>query len=879
MRPGLAAAAAVIAVVTGFHAAIWYSLRSEGSAPAVTERFSSLSFAPYDRNVRHPDKGPAVTASQIRSDVDAVANYTRAIRTYSSTMGLELIPSIAAERGLKVSVGAWIDKDEKRNQLEIQNAVGLAKQNSNVESLVVGNETIFRGEKSAAEMADLVRSVKRQTNVPVTTGEIWNVWLDHPELVSAVDYIAAHILPYWEGVTAENVVDRSIDIYNRLRAAYPGKRIVIAEFGWPSAGYNRDAAVPGELAQANVIRTFTSRADALGIDYNIIEAFDAPWKSFEGSVGQYWGIFDADRHLKFSLTGPLEQRSYGRTAILAVLLGFAFCLPMLGMRRITASQTAALGTAACGVGAWVALVVDHWGSHYVTGGNYVTAVMSLLLLGPLVIVILYRFEELTAIVFGRSPERLVELRPRTVPTRFPKVSIHIPAYREPPEMLKQTLDAVARLEWPNLECVVVLNNTPDPAMVEPVRAHCELLGERFKFLNIEKMAGFKAGALRIALEHTAPDAEIIGVIDADYVVHADWLKDLVPVFEDPTVGLVQAPQDHRDGYLSPMHEAMNAEYAGFFDIGMVQRNEDDAIVVHGTMCLIRRAAMMEAGSWSSDTICEDTDLGLTIAENGWKTHYTRRRYGWGLLPDTFEAFKKQRHRWAYGGFQIIRKHWRRFLPGASRLTAAQRRNFLLGWVTWLGAESVGALAAALSLAFVPFVLALGISVPAYVLTLPIITTFLVYVLHFTALYRMRVATTPVRMLGAAIAAMAVQFTVAKAVFDGFRYKDLAFARTAKGNNWLAGAARSFPALPEAVMGSLLMVSALVLHFTNWHTVREVDLYALALAIQSLPFLAAAVIGLAESSPLNDFATWRAAKARMTASLKRLRPSTPPAVTE
>ncbi|OYX83899.1 MAG: glycosyl transferase family 2, partial [Azorhizobium sp. 32-67-21] len=260
MRSGLAAAAAIIAVVTGFHAAIWYSLRPEGTAPAVTERFSSLSFAPYSRDVRHPDKGPPVTADQIRSDVNAVADYTRAIRTYSSTLGLDLIPAIAAERGLKVSVGAWIDKDETRNALEIQNAVALTKQNSNVDALVVGNETIFRGEKSAAEMAELIRSVKRQTNVPVTTGEIWNVWLDHPELVSAVDYIAAHILPYWEGVTAENVVDRSIDIYNRLRAAYPGKRIVIAEFGWPSAGYNRDGAVPGDIAQANVIRTFVSRA-------------------------------------------------------------------------------------------------------------------------------------------------------------------------------------------------------------------------------------------------------------------------------------------------------------------------------------------------------------------------------------------------------------------------------------------------------------------------------------------------------------------------------------------------------------------------------------------------------------------------------------------
>ncbi len=879
MRPGLAVAAAIIVVVTGFHAAIWFSLRPHGTAPAVTERFSSLSFAPYSRDVRHPDKGPPVTAAQIRSDVDAVADYTRAIRTYSSTMGLELIPAIAAERGLKVSVGAWIDKDETRNALEIQNAIGLAKHNSNVEALVVGNETIFRGEKSAAEMAELIRSVKRQTNVPVTTGEIWNVWLDHPELVSAVDFIAAHILPYWEGVTAEAVVDRSIDIYNRLRAAYPGKRIVIAEFGWPSAGYNRDAAVPGEMAQANVIRNFTSRADALGIDYNIIEAFDAPWKSFEGSVGQYWGMFDADRHMKFSLTGPLEQRGFGRTAILAVLLGLAFCLPMLRAGPMTTSQGAVLAAAACAVGSWVALVIDFWATHYVIGGGYVTLVLSLALLGPLALVLLYRVEELSAIAFGRAPTRLVELRPRGTPSRYPKVSIHIPAYREPPEMLKQTLDSVARLEWPNLECVVVLNNTPDPALVEPVRAHCEALGDRFKFLNIEKMAGFKAGALRIALEHTAPDAEIIGIIDADYMVQQDWLKDLVPVFEDPTVGLVQAPQDHRDGHMSPMHEAMNAEYAGFFDIGMVQRNEEDAIVVHGTMCLIRRAAMMEAGSWSSDTICEDTDLGLSIAENGWKTHYTRVRYGWGLLPDTFEAFKKQRHRWAYGGFQIVRKHWRRFLPNASRLNTSQRRHFVLGWVSWLGAESVGALAALLSLLFVPFVLIMGIAVPAHVLTLPIIMTFVVYVLHFIALYRMRVATTPLRMAGAALAAMAVQFTVAKAVFDGFRYKDLAFARTAKGGGWLTGAARSFPALPEAVVGGLLMASAVSLHMTNWHTVREVDLYALALAIQSLPFLAAALIGLAETSRVNDFAAWKLLRTRISGAVRRLRPTAPPAVAE
>ena len=173
----------------------------------------------------------------------------------------------------------------------------------------------------------------------------------------------------------------------------------------------------------------------------------------------------------------------------------------------------------------------------------------------------------------------------------------------------------------------------------PVEEHCRTLGERFKFVREDNLDGFKAGALRLALDHTAPDAEIIGVLDADYVVHPDWLKDLVPLFADPKVGLIQAPQDHRDGERSVMHHAMNGEYAGFFDIGMVQRNEDNAIIVHGTMCLIRRTALAQAGGWSSDTICEDTDLGLTILELGWLAHYTNRRYGHGLLPDSFQRLQ------------------------------------------------------------------------------------------------------------------------------------------------------------------------------------------------------------------------------------------------
>jgi hypothetical protein len=402
--------------------------------------------------------------------------------------------------------------------------------------------------------------------------------------------------------------------------------VVIAEFGWPSAGYNLRNADPGPFEQASVLRNFVTRADAIGMEYNIVEAIDQPWKFFEGGVGPYWGVLNAAREPKFAWTGPIVNPDYWKLAAIAVMVGILMSLPILRLAEATVMQSLMLSAAANGVGAWVATVFAYWAGHYFVFGSAFALTLGLILLVPLVLIAMARIEEIAAIAFGRPPRRLLAPPSPAAPSdgAVPKVSIHVPAYFEPPEMLKQTLDAVAQLDYPNFECVVIINNTPDPEFWQPIQDHCRALGERFKFINAEKVEGFKAGALRIAMERTAADAEIIGIIDADYVVEPNWLKDLVPVFADPNVGLVQAPQDHRDGDRSLMHYIMNGEYAGFFDIGMVQRNEANAIIVHGTMCLIRRAAMDMAGGWAGDTICEDTDLGLAIIEHGWVTHYTNR---------------------------------------------------------------------------------------------------------------------------------------------------------------------------------------------------------------------------------------------------------------
>jgi exo-beta-1,3-glucanase (GH17 family)/cellulose synthase/poly-beta-1,6-N-acetylglucosamine synthase-like glycosyltransferase len=848
------AVVAVVLCVAAAHAAIWGLLRDRQDAPDFRGMLPSVSYAPF-QGTGHPDVDNFPTAEKIRADLKKLSTMTRAIRLYSSTGGVEMVPPIAAEFGLKVTVGAWIDKDPERNEREIRAAVDLAKHNSNVIGVVVGNETIYRGEQKVADLIQLIQRVKKQVNVPVTTGEIWNIWRDNPELASSVDFIAAHILPYWENFTDKQAVDQAMYIYGLLRETFPGKRIVIAEFGWPSAGYNLRNANPGPFEQASVLRNFVTRAEAIGMDYNIVEAIDQPWKFFEGGVGPYWGILNADREPKFSWTGPIEDQDYWKIATIAVLVGILLSLPIFRLVAPTAAQAFVLTAAANAVGAWVATIFAYWNTHYFVFGSAFALTLGIILLVPLILIAMARIEEIATVAFGRAPQRLIA-KPLPAPADgvFPKVSIHIPAYFEPPEMLKQTLDAVSRLDYPNFECVVIINNTPDPAFWQPIQDHCRALGERFIFINAEKVQGFKAGALKIAMARTAPDAEIIGVIDADYVVTPDWLKDLVPAFADPHVGLVQAPQEHRDGDRSLMHYAMNGEYAGFFDIGMVQRNEYDAIIVHGTMCLIRRSAMDMAGGWAGDTICEDTDLGLAIIEQGWTTHYTNKRYGYGLLPDTYEAFKKQRHRWAYGGFQIVKKHWRRFLPGASRLTPDQRREFALGWLNWLGAESLGVVVAILNLIWVPVVSFADIAIPDKILTLPIIASFVVSLAHFLTLYRLRVPIKTGQMLGAMIAAMSVQWTVCRAVANGLITDHLAFARTSKGGLSLMSV--EFQAFWEAVIGTLLIIGAIVLVAFNVKEVREIYIFAGVLVLQSLPFLSAVAIAVLENSRANKFSFWR-----------------------
>jgi glucan 1,3-beta-glucosidase len=258
------------------------------------------------------------------------------------------------------------------------------------------------------------------------------------------------------------------------------------------------------------------------------------------------------------------------------------------------------------------------------------------------------------------------------------------------------------------------------------------------------------------------------------------------------------------------------------------------------MCLIRRTAIEAAGGWSSDTICEDSDLGLAILELGWRAHYTNRRYGWGLLPQDYLAFRTQRSRWAGGAVQIVKKHWRQFLPGMSRLDADQKREFVFGWLNWFGAETIAVAAALLNLIWVPFVAFKIVAIPDPLLTLPIFSAFLVSLVHFVCSYRLRVGIPYRQMLGAMVVFMSVQWTVASAAFKAALPAHRSyFHRTRKGNGSVVST--RLMTMPETVFGALLVLGSITIFATNFYRVLEADLFATILLIQSLPFLSAVAL--------------------------------------
>jgi exo-beta-1,3-glucanase (GH17 family)/cellulose synthase/poly-beta-1,6-N-acetylglucosamine synthase-like glycosyltransferase len=814
------------------------------------EEISGFAFSPFQKG-QNAIYNVMPSEEEIREDVELLSGSTRALRTYSSLRSLAAVPDIARDYGMDVVIGIWLGMDTIINEDEIQAGIALANASTNVTSVMVGNETILRGEFSATDLGVLMDRVRREVNVPVSTAEPWHVWLRYPELADHVDYITVHMLPYWEGIDVDIAVDYIVDKMEQLEAAFPDKQILIGEVGWPSDGRTREAAVASEANEALFLRRFLHRAEELNYEYFLMEAFDQPWKAEnEGGVGAYWGVYDVERNPKFSFAEPIV-RVPGWEVLAAISI-----LTSVIMLAIFGINSKALKTKGYGLMALVASVtatvlvwiIYDYSQQYLTITSTIVGILLMIGMLGVVTILLTEAHEWAEAHWYTTRRR--QIKPtQLVMTRTPKVSIHVPAYNEPADMMIETLDALAKLDYPDFEVLVIDNNTRDDAVWRPVQLHCEKLGARFRFFHVAPLSGFKAGALNYALERTHPEAEIIAAIDSDYQVEPNWLSDLIGAFENPKMAIVQSPQDYRDHDDNAFKSMCFAEYRGFFEIGMITRNERNAIIQHGTMTLVRRSALEQVGGWGEWCITEDAELGLRIFEAGYEAMYLSYSYGRGLMPDTFIDYKKQRFRWAYGAMQILRKHTRDlFSARGSRLTHGQRYHFLAGWLPWVAdgfnlVFNFAAIAWTIAMILSPT----QIDAPLVMFSVLPLSLFVFKLSKMVYLYRSRVKANLRQTLAAAIAGLALSHTVGIATLRGMFTDDMPFVRTPK----CARPSAVLQAL-TAVREELLMLVSLCLAVAMLNMIPrefsspDLRIWSIVMLIQATPYAAAVLVSFVSS---------------------------------
>ncbi len=257
---------------------------------------------------------------------------------------------------------------------------------------------------------------------------------------------------------------------------------------------------------------------------------------------------------------------------------------------------------------------------------------------------------------------------------YPKVSVHVPCYQEPPDVVIATLNALSRMDYADFEVIVVDNNTKDAAIWRPVQSHCVALGSKFKFFHVDPLSGAKAGAMNFAFKQSDPQSTIIAAVDADYQADVMFLKKLVCLFDDENVAYVQTSHDYRTWSDNPFLSSIYYFYLPWQKIVQPAINEFNAANLVGTMCLVRRTMLEEVGGWAEWSLTEDDELSVRLLAKGYTGHVLADTFGKGLIPETFEGIKKQLFRWMAGPVQEFRVNWRLHLGIESncKFTRAQR---------------------------------------------------------------------------------------------------------------------------------------------------------------------------------------------------------------
>jgi exo-beta-1,3-glucanase (GH17 family) len=240
------------------------------------------------------------TEEEIQQDISILKGKTSFIRTYGIDGVLSKIPEFCEANDINCYVGCYIDGNNTNDQNTITDLIAIAKRGyKTTKALIVGNEYVyqhFSDPNSEIYLAGLIAQVKAEVNVPVTTGEPWDIWFSKPTLAATVDFIGIHHYAYWRGFPIDIAAQENVGVYNAVKTSYPDKEVVILETGWPTQGEPHYDAIPSEQNQKQFLQEWLILAKEHNIKYFLFEAFDEPWKG--AGVESNWGLYYENRTAK-----------------------------------------------------------------------------------------------------------------------------------------------------------------------------------------------------------------------------------------------------------------------------------------------------------------------------------------------------------------------------------------------------------------------------------------------------------------------------------------------------------------------------------------------------------------------------------------------------
>ena len=261
---------------------------------------------------------------------------------------------------------------------------------------------------------------------------------------------------------------------------------------------------------------------------------------------------------------------------------------------------------------------------------------------------------------------------------IPLLSFQLMTRAEPAQMVIDTIESLLAIKADGDEILIIDNNHTNTELYEPLSRYCAGLDTRFKvrFYHVDRVDGFKSGALNLALQLMDQSCTHVVVVDSDYQALPHARTSIVAAIKrHSNHALLQFPQFYRDAGLADVHSELNH----YFNHHLYRPFNRTRALSTGTYAVINKEALVSLGGWSGASITEDAQMGVLMHRQGLHSQFIPEVIATGLLPTTLYDLITQRRRWIYGNMQVLSTYFSEITQPltsfSSKEEKAQRSNY------------------------------------------------------------------------------------------------------------------------------------------------------------------------------------------------------------